>query len=365
MQAEFREFLENLDETVRSLRLIAEAGTELAEALGLPLGEGFRLKDVQQLGQFAIRLANAPPTDRTGIADPSWEGRAAEIARLVERARVLAETRYREQYRRLEEVRVCLARVGPPNAHMCRGVKRAEPLPVDQLRGVSALLFETVESLRAVLDVSPRLEQSLHLGPRPDPSLKEIQQLAQFAIHIVKAPQMDRCNIGHSIWDSRRDQVVELVKLGQALSATRAELGDKVAEVAWQTDLSSTRRDLAGYGGSFFRWFNRDYREAVATLKGVLKVEPPRKLSERLKLLDALISAHATSRSLDGNPSLSQAGRDAFGNEWKGSHSDWGHLAEIVAWDDDCRTARLTHGHRGVLADLDQPGICRDSLNAP
>ena len=71
--------------------------------------------------------------------------------------------------------------------------------------------------------------------------------------------------------------VSEIVKQGQALSTTRIELGEKVAEVAWQTDLSAARRHLAGYGGSFLRLFNRDYREAVATLKGVLKGSGPAK----------------------------------------------------------------------------------------
>ena len=154
------------------------------------------------------------------------------------------------------------------------------------------------------------------------------------------------------------------MKQGQALAAIRTELGEKVAEVAWQTDLSAARRHLAGYGDSFLRVFNRNYREAVATLKGVLKGKAPRELNERLKLLDAVISAQATSRSLDGDGSLSQVGRDAFGTEWNGSQSDWGNLAEILAWDDECRTARLSHGHRGVLMGLDQPELCRDSLNA-
>ena len=79
---------------------------------------------------------------------------------------------------------------------------------------------------------------------------------------------MDRGQIGHPIWDTKRDQVAELVKrAGPGCRPSVAEW-DKVADVAWQTDLSATRRHLAGYGRSLFRWFNRDYREAVATLKG-------------------------------------------------------------------------------------------------
>ncbi len=110
--------------------------------------------------------------------------------------------------------------------------------------------------------------------------------------------------------------------------------------------------------------FNRNYREAVATLKGVLKGRAPRKLNDRLKLLDAVISAQTASRSLDGDGPVSQAGGDAFGTEWHGSQSDWGNLAEILAWDDACRTARLSHDHRAVLVTLEQREPCRNSLNA-
>src|SRR3954449_4397618 len=33
------------------------------------------IKDAQQLAQFAIRLVNAPPMDRTRIADGAWDER--------------------------------------------------------------------------------------------------------------------------------------------------------------------------------------------------------------------------------------------------------------------------------------------------
>lgn len=364
LQPEFREFLGNLGETVSSLAAIAGAESELAASLGLPPRGDSHLKDSQQLAQFAIRLVNAPPMDWKRIADPVWEKRSSGIARLVENGRVLAETRYREQYRHLDDMRIRLARVSPPNEHPFRGVKRLEPLPKDQMSGLAALVAETAESLQSVLDVSRKLEESLHLVSRPDANLKEIQQLAQLALRLVKAPRMDRGQIGHPIWDSAGDQVAGLVKQGQALAATRAELLDKVADVAWQTDLSMTRRHLAGYGGSFLRWFNRDYREAVVTLKGILKGEAPRELSERLRLLDAVISTQATSRSLDEDPTLSQTGRDAFGTDWRGSRSDFGQLADIAAWDEDSRAARLPFSHRTVLAGLEDPEPIRDPLNA-
>ena len=183
------------------------------------------------------------------------------------------------------------------------------------------------------------MRESLGVEPQPDPSLTDIQQLAQLGLRVLKAPRLDRGQITHPVWSSSRDQLVELVKQGQALAATRAELDGKVAEVAWQTDLTGVRRQLAGRGRSLFPWLNRDYREAIVTLKGIVKGELPRRLNERLHLADAVISAREKARALDGESPFAQAGRDAFGVDWKGSNSDFGHLAEIVAWDSDCRAA--------------------------
>jgi hypothetical protein len=185
LHAELNEFLAKLDDAVRSLRQITGAGEELANLLGLAQDIDFRIKDAQQLAQFAIRLVNAPSTDLTHIVDPVWEERAPEIARLVEKGRGLAVTRYREQYRLLEDFRQCHARVSPASEHPCRGVKRASPLTVDESRRVSGLLHETIDPLLAVLDVAGGLEQSLRIEPRPDASLRDIQQLAQLAIRVL------------------------------------------------------------------------------------------------------------------------------------------------------------------------------------
>ena len=170
-------------------------------------------------------------------------------------------------------------------------------------------MAETIDSLLAVLNSASDLERSLHVEPRPDAGLKDVEQLVQLAISVLKAPRMDRCQIGHGVWESRRELLSEIVKQGHTFSAMRIELGEKVAEVAWQTDLADARRYIAGYGRSFLRMFNRNYREAVATLKGVLKERAPRTLNSspqsrwhphtsRQPLHDGTLSADAASKDL-------------------------------------------------------------------
>jgi very-short-patch-repair endonuclease len=361
---EFRELLVGLGQAVGALAAIVAAESQLARALGLPPRDDPHINGAWQLVNFAIGLSGSPPLDRTRIAGPAWDERAAEIARLVACGQTLAASGYRDQYRSLETLKDRLARLGPPEQHPFRGVRRTSPLDSSAMGGWSALLAETIEALGGVGDVARRLAESLRLAPRPDLGLKDIQQLGQLARRVVKAPRMDPNQVAHPAWeDARRDAILELVKQGQTLAAARAELKDRVAEIGWRTELAPARRNLAAYGRSFFRWFHRDYREAAATLRGILNDEPPAALSERLKLIDTLIAGQAACRTLEEDPTVVQLGGDAFGSDWKGSRSDWAHLGAIVAWDEDCRAARLPFRHRGVLAGLEQPEACRAPLD--
>jgi hypothetical protein len=144
-------------------------------------------------------------------------------------------------------------RVGSPAVHPCRGVGRAEPISPEESSSLSALVSESIESLRGVVEASRRLWDALGLAPRADATFKEIQRLALLALRVVKAPRVDRAQIGNPVWDSKREQVADLVTRVQAFAASRAEVEDKVADVAWRTDLSATRRHLAGHGRSLFR----------------------------------------------------------------------------------------------------------------
>ncbi len=139
--------------------------------------------------------------------------------------------------------------------------------------------------------------------------------------------------IASPAWDARRDEIAGLVKAGQAHAETQAVLRGILTEDAWQTDLRATRQALAGHGRSLFRWFRKDYRDAVATLRGVLKGEMPRKLADRLAIVDAVIGFQSSLAMLDNDPERIRLGQDAFGTGWKGSKSDWPVLAEIVKWE--------------------------------
>src|SRR5207248_2597583 len=93
----------------------------------------------------------------------------------------------------------------------------------------------------------------------------------------------------------------------------------------------------------------------------ILKSEMPATLAGRVGLVDEAIAIQDGLRMLDQDPTVILLGRDAFGDRWKGSHSDWSALALIVTWDNECREDRAAWDHRGILSRLEQP----DALQSP
>ena len=334
LHSEFREFFDGLADVVGSLESIDNAGANLATSLGLMLPDEFHLKDAYQVAQFAVRLVNAPPMDRTRNRGSRLGRRYGPRSRGCWNAREL----WRTLFTAINTLvwRNCAINSPEPghraiipaaeSGDRARGPHRDMDGPLTQIS-------KSVESLKEILVLSRQLEESYPWKlDRTQASGKSNSSLNLLSA-LSKLPRMDRGQIDHPVWETRQAEVAEIVKQGQALRASRTALESKISDVAWSTDLAGTRRHLAAYGRSLFRWFNGGYREAVVTFKGIVKGEPPRRLSDRLDILDAVISVKCTSQSMDDDPSIAQAGLDAFGSEWRGARSDWEVLALIVAWD--------------------------------
>src|SRR5690606_29501813 len=165
----------------------------------------------------------------------------------------------------------------------------------------------------------------------------------------AQAPPLDRAALANAVWRERRDEIAALVAQGTQLREMQSRLADTLAQVAWTTDLSKVRIDLAAHGTSWFRWFNRDYRQAQATLRGILKTKPPKPLEARLAIVDDLIAAQRLLWELDVQQSTVDLGKSAFGSLWRGAGSDWNALDTIDKWDREC-AAKLPPNFREIFA---------------
>ena len=353
-----------LDEIHRTMKLgrpRVNGSTEQIEALG-------RARD--QLNQHASLLNT--PLEPSGVTVFQIFGRLASLNERVPEpidfeltgSTSWTKNAFEARRRGLEDLQTHLKEIGRPSEHPWWGVTRDALLLPNDLKQLMNQIVAAATSLEAIVDEVHRLTEALGV-PVPDAmSLKDVQRLTQLGLKLVNAPPMDHRQMGNPVWDDHRDEIVRIVERGQAFAAGRSTLAEIVSPVAAQTDLAAARRSLAAHGSSWFRWLRRDYREAQATLRGILKGQSPKRLGEQLKLVDAVIESQAATRSIDDDPDIGQLGRDAFGTFWKGTRSDWPRLAAIVTWDDECRAARLPEDYRLIKSRLDEPERCEQPLGA-
>jgi Protein of unknown function (DUF4011)/AAA domain len=325
------------DERIEALQSAIDRLNRHAEVMNTPI-EPAGVTPYQVIGRLAHLYARGIEAANFSLpASETWSG-----------------SRFREHCRGLADLQKHLEEIGSLSDHPWRGVCRIEPLLPTDMKELQAGIAEAIGSLTRVGEAFATFLDALSNVRPLTPSLKDVRQLTQFALRIVEAPPMDRRAIGNPVWERRRDDIHRLVEQGRANAEGLARIEVDVSDVAWQTDLSKARQTLAGHGRSLFRWFRKDYRESVATLRGILKSAMPPTLEGRLKIVDEVIRIQDGLRTLDRDESVAQLGRDAFGDGWKGSKSDWSSLARVVRWEADCRDGGTTWDHRGILSRLEQ-----------
>ena len=352
--------------------VLEELGATLK--LGRPKVNG-SAEQVEALGQIRdplnrhTSLLNTP-LDPAGLTIFQIYGRLATLNELVPETidfeLVAPSTWTRSEFlaRRqgLEDLQTHLREIGRPSEHPWWGVGRDTHLLPNDLKQLVGQIDMAITSMESIVDAVRRLTDALAI-PIPDAlSLRDVKRLVDLGTEVVDAPAMDHRRMADPAWQTRHDEIARIVERGQAIAASHAELARTTSPIAWQTDLEATRRGIAAHGHSWFRWLNRDYRSALATLRGVLKGEPPKSQAERLKIIDAVIETQTATRSLEEDPDIRQLGRDAFGADWMGTKSDWTRLDAIVKWDTACRTARLPDDYRLIKSQLNEPERCKEPL---
>ena len=261
----------------------------------------------------------------------------------------------REKSRVLQDLAIHAGEVGNPRQNPWRGVQLEAVLPNDIQRLVAILpaLRKRVEDLSAN---TQELAECLGWDVVGTPRDSEI--VARIAACIVKAPSLDRASLMDNVWSRQRGDIDKLVQSGRTLAKTQEHLTGLLSAVAWTTDVTQTRRGVAAYGRSWFRYCCREYRRAMATLRGILLDLPPQQCEDQLKLLDDLISWQQAKERIAADDVGQRIGSRAFGQLWQGHNSDWQSLAAIVAWESECRMVGVPDRFRTVAASVtDVPRI--------
>ncbi len=259
-----------------------------------------------------------------------------------------------QDFRRRRDLLVDLVRrvedIGIPKTSPWYGVGLDRVLPTDVDRLMSRLK-ELEERLERLRNAANELSSLFSIDAPKD--VNGVSTVARLARHLALAPRMDRSSIGRQVWDDQRSQIDDLINAGRCLSEARAALEGVVTEEAWDSDWRSTRRALAAHGRSWLRWLYPSYRKAQTKLREFLREEPPRSLSDRLALVDRLMSAQRA-RSVVRDETSQALGKQAFGKLWAGEDSDWTALAGICEWETQCRESGIDVPFRKILAGLSE-----------
>lgn len=251
-----------------------------------------------------------------------------------------------ERARFLQRVDVHLQRTGDPRYHPWRGVMADVVLPMD-VEDLKAKLPSLRDLLGVLVADAERLDALLCTGAVR--TLSEVAELRDMAKWVLRAPEMDAAALADSVWTERRERISELVAVGIDYQGCRASLQRVLRDGAWSLEVQDVRRAIALHGGSMFRWFNRRYRAATASLRNIFYEPMPSLLNERLSLLDALIRFQALKWELDVRTTTEELGRRAFGSLWSGSDSRWGALQAIDAWETKVREAGVIRDFRRAV----------------
>lgn len=333
-----------LDDVERHAVLLQGARDRLnrhAESLHAPL-EPSGLKPFFILGELVrLRTQGVQPADFDMPGAEGWS--AAE---------------FRKKINLLDDVVLHLSTVGNPAEHPWRGVTLNACLPtdLDRIRLKLPALIEKLARLISVLE-----EFSTFMGVAPPDTAVDAAELGLLGQQLAAAPEMDKCSLADSIWVDRRQEISELVACGVRLAACREQLREIIAEAGWSVEVGQARRDLAAHGRSLLRWFNRSYREAQATLQGILRGPAPKSLTERLNILDTLIEYQNGVWDADVHDGKKEIGRRAFGRLWRGAESDWVKLQTINQWEFQCRQAGVPANFRQIVAGMaDRSDLAKD-----
>jgi very-short-patch-repair endonuclease len=235
----------------------------------------------------------------------------------------------------LRERRDCLqalvrrvGELGTPALSPWRGVGTQAVLPGDH-QAIGQAVSALREQLATLLEAARKLEA--WLGAKPASATSE--QLARLVDSVASLDRLpagiDAAALQSEVWQRDGPAIHDLVVAGAAFAAVHNELRRVVTEAAWSLDLTATRRDLAAHGGAWWRWCNAAWRRARATLRGIAKGAPPRRLGDQLALLERLIGAQSARQQVLEDDAL---GRAAFGGLWAGERSDWDKLSMVLAW---------------------------------
>jgi hypothetical protein len=258
----------------------------------------------------------------------------------------------RDRMRRgLADLAARIDEVGLPNMHAWRGAMADVVVPMDLQR-----LADRVASLSSNLAQATSVGAELGelLKAEYADSLSGYRMLVALGTVVAAVPDCDPGFLVAASWDTRRSDIEELIRAGEDYSLARLGLNGILSDIAWTTDVTVTRQQIAAHGSSWFRWFATDWRRANTLLRSLFACAPIKGPAERLAILDRLILGQRAENILDRNNDL---GSEAFGRCWRREKSEWPALRSILGWVATADGAGFGKQARRSLGGIREPAV--------
>jgi hypothetical protein len=241
---------------------------------------------------------------------------------LVEAAARRTRDDYDERARRVERLAEHIARAGPLNRHVFHGFGRTGLQPADFQR--------LAPRLKTLADVSAALAANAtaiarYLGLKQGPTTASIKILIAVLKATAALPSEGLAIAAAIARAPSPERIIDAAAKGMAWRRQPQHCAKIFKPRVWRTPLAPLRPALAKAAALWPARFSRSYREADRLLRSLAWGPLPRRPTERLALLDTLLTGQELSEELDRESHFPAA---ALGDCWRGAATDFGLLHE-------------------------------------
>lgn len=301
----------------------------------------YLVSDVAELVLFAEMVASSPDLGSDALASEVWNHDVASIQALLTTGGMLEQG--------LAEAETWLS-PGAIDVSIEALLEEFNRLPED----IPASSFGDAKVLKTLL---PKVQAEAsrlgrELSAKADlTSLASVIRLVATGERVAAAPNASPDAFAATVWEHGVEQAAELAEAVSIVEASRASVGPRILDRAWETDLGAARQTLASQTG-VLRFLSGEWRNAKALAVSMVK-DPAMKVPELISLLDELAVGQAALTKVRAGESF---GRSAFGADWKGERSSATPLIALVEW---MRTLRGLGAEPRVLASqlADRSGV--------
>ena len=214
---------------------------------------------------------------------------------------------------------------GPENSHPWRGTTKR--LGATERQRFEENLDKASRSLSELQSICQGTQELTRVTP--ESQLSETQEAIDALRTMTQMPSGVPELIKRDEFVMHATRVRSLSEKIASLQELRRQLVEEVIDSALELHWAEARLAIATHGTSLWRFLRKDFRQALARLRGVSKTKAPGTQHERLALLDRLLDYRKLAQSV---ASSEEFGQSAFGGDWNRENTDIKRLMPAIEW---------------------------------